>query len=180
MDVSRYLNKVDAKVENDRKKKEDELNAFQKRFDSLALEIYDLSERIRSVLEVGTYCQAKQITIPSRYNEERWTAQKHGYGTGDYGFIADGIAHHVGFFQRGERGKICGLAIVNGGACGPWTFRVNSDDESLFYWVHEDQRNHPGITNCPPVPRSLRDMEYFIKEFPLFEAAFYSWVDSLA
>lgn len=125
--------------------------------------VKELNPKIKEILTVANKCVELGIQFPSA-SETR----QYGYGEEKWSFEADGFYHHVGF-ERTKKGKqITFLKIENGGACGPYDFYVN---ESEMFLLHEstDTDKKPDITN----------MKKFLKEFDLFEAAFYKWIDSL-
>jgi len=133
-----------------------------------------LGDRINALIIVANECIDKKIKFPSAYEVRDYGYNSEGC---DYDFFADGIYHHVGFmyckrgwYKTGESpyNKIAYVGIVNGGACGNWDFCVNKD---------EIISRHQG-TGEAALP-SLRDMKKFLKEFEIFETAFYKWIDSM-
>lgn len=174
MDIAYYMAKVDAKVKNDREREQNSRDALMIQFNSLSADIEKLRQRILDILSVAKYCEKNGINLGDKY-----ASAKHGYGNRDYSFMADGFFHHLGFCRSNGNSKASGLAILNGGACGNWDFHVDCFDSPGFYW--RDHSNHyPGILREPPTKKGLRDMQDFIAEFPVFEKAFYSFVDSLS
>lgn len=173
--------KIQTKAANDRKAEEDKANAAKAEYDRLAGEIKSLSERIGAVLDLADFCLKNGVEIPFC---RPWGKQERYGPNARAGFYADGVTHNVGFDCKWGAGRphpidgeIPRLSIRNGGYNGPYNFYAN---DMGFWWEHEDRmtREREGICR---EPKSWKyDMEKFIKEFPLFEAAFYSWVDSLA
>lgn len=173
MTKEELMAKIQTKAANDRKAEEDKLAAARKEYDTLAAGIGELSDRILDILDVVNACLSNGVKVPSHneYGKDRYGPKARN------GFYADGISHNVGFdwVRYGSDEKILRLSIRNGGYNGPYNFFADGED---FYWKHEDSMRERGICR---EPKSWKyDMEKFIKEFPLFEAAFYSWVDSLA
>lgn len=169
--------KIQTKAANDKKAEEEKRNAAKREYERLAAEIAGLYDRVNDILDVVNACIANGVTVP--FHKEYGGNERYGENAKS-GFFADGIIHNVGFDRRqccGESKKILRLSIENGGANGPYNFFVDGED---FYWRHEDREVRRREEICRE-PKSWKyDMEKFIKEFPLFEAAFYSWVDSLA
>ena len=97
-------------------------------------------------------CKRNNVQIPA--------ANEYGY---DAEFYAEGIYHHVGFEET-----LRYLKIDNGGFCGPIDFYTNGED---IFGQHEETGNI--------VQATAEDMRKFLKEFPVFEAAFYKWIESL-
>lgn len=80
--------------------------------------------------------------------------------------IAEGFYHHVGFIK--ERNKpITEMGIDNGGARGHWDLRVSP--EKGVYEMHDENGRIRSATN--------EMLNRFLKEFPVFEKAFYEWFD---
>ena len=126
--------------------------------------------RVGEVLQVGDYLVSKQVEFPKAYEVAGF-----GYGTGSYDFMADGFYHALGFSCEREAGRKeytgTALAIYAGGACGPWDFFFDGDEAWLRHnRTHEYNLDHVAM---------MTDMERFLSEFPVFESAFYKWVDSL-
>ena len=150
-----------------RKNKEEEANklsAEDAKRNKLILQIKNLHDRINSLLILANECDINGIKIPqdgyyySRYN----SAKEFGY---DAEFIAEGIRHHVGFINGG---KYEWVGIKNGGACGVYDFYTNGSE---VFSIHQS-------TKAKAEPR-ICDMEQFLEEFPVFEKAFYNWIDNL-
>ena len=135
---------------------------------ALRKEVATLTDRIQDIIALANECELNDIKIP-RDIHYRCAAKKYGY---DAEFIAEGINHHTGLYHPwGERqkGKYNYLAIDNGGACGKWDFLTNGDISISVYEDDHSKTDEPRIY----------DMKKFINEFPVFETAFYNWIDSL-
>ena len=115
-----------------------------------------MQERVKNILFLANECKRNEIAIP----EEEY---RYGY---EHGFFASGITHHVGLTANCDR-----ITIRNGGFCGMVDFYINSEDIWALYGEGCDKGKRADI-------RAL-DLEKFISEFPVFEAAFYTWLDSL-
>ena len=145
-----------AKKENERITKETELiNKIEK-----------LTERISTLIVLANKCVEMGIKFPMSSE-----TNKYGYGKGgySYNFFADGIFHHVGFMGIEYKSKeIKYLGIYQGGACGKYDFYTNGKET---FSLHEDTHLRSEA--------KIEHMEWFLKEFPVFEKAFYKWIDSM-
>lgn len=148
------------------------LNAEDAKRKELISQINSLSDRIKAILTLANECVRMNVKIPQRHpmdmNYE--TAKVYGYLAE---FIAEGIYHHTGLIRScscgsGSKEKYEWIGIDNGGACGRFDFHTNGDQ---VFAIHEEERFHAEPRIC--------DMEKFLREFPVFEAAFYNWIDSL-
>lgn len=165
MEIIKNKAKNDAEIEKAKRKKMDE------ELGATYLSIEDLSGRITDIILLANECINNGIEFPSQTN-------KYGYGHGSINFFADGINHHVGFmdskkgwYKKGDipYRKIKFLGIEQGGACGKYDFYTNGVDT---FSKHEDTGDHSEA--------KLEHMKWFLREFPVFESAFYKWIDSLA
>lgn len=138
-------------------------------------QIQELTPRIEAIITIVNKCIEEGVPLPSSS-----VTAKYGYGKGyrSYSFCADGICHHVGFmdckrgwWKEGESRykNVEYLGIDEGGCCGVWDFYTNGTETFL---KHETD----GTIKDP----ELYHMESFLKEFDLFEEAFYKWIDSMA
>lgn len=136
-------------------------------------QIQELKPRIDALLTIVNKCIEEDVHLPV-------VTSTYGYGKGyrSYNFCADGIYHHVGFmdckrgwWKEGESQykSVEYLGIDEGGSCGVWDFYTNGTETFL---KHETD----GTIKDP----ELYHMESFLKEFDLFEEAFYKWIDSMA
>ena len=137
------------------KKKED-----QERTD-LMQKIRDLRPRITDLIEAGQKCQELGIDFPTRKEMSQF-----GY---DSRFEADGVNHDLGFITK--EFKIRYLGIQNGGFNGPWDFYT--DGTEIFSVANKEYLK--GAVEEPQIP----DMKKFLKQFEVFESAFYQWIESL-
>lgn len=159
-------------IENKANKDREEKNrAAQEKKDKtiLAIEqVKELTPRIHALITLANKCITEGIAFPA---PEETT--KYGYGDGyrSYNFLADGINHHVGFMDARYSNvtEIKYLGINNGGYCGVWDFYTNGEKTFL---KHEN--------DCTVKDAELSHINAFLKEFSVFEEAFYKWVDSLA
>ena len=147
-----YVAMIKGKAERDRKVAMTEEERAIEEWNNLYNEVARLKERIREVLELAKECKRNNVQIPA--------ANEYGY---DAEFYAEGIYHHVGFEET-----LRYLKIDNGGFCGPIDFYTNGED---IFGQHEETGNI--------VQATAEDMRKFLKEFPVFEAAFYKWIESL-
>lgn len=127
----------------------------------LTQKIRELRTRITDLIEAGQKCQELGIDFPTK-NE----MLQFGY---DSRFEADGVNHDLGFITK--EFKIRYLGIKNGGFNGPWDFYT--DGTESFSVANKDYLK--GATGDP----QIQDMKKFLKQFEVFESAFYQWIDSL-
>ena len=164
MTIEERMEIIRNKAKKDEKEKMNKIYAEDAKRNELVSKIKDVGDRISSLLVLANECKANGIKIPTdayytmRYN----SAKEFGY---DAEFIAEGIRHHVGFINGG---KYKWVGIENGGICGKYDFYTDGFE---VFSIHED-------TKAKAEPR-ICDMEKFLKEFPIFENAFYNWIDSL-
>lgn len=136
--------------------------------------IKELTPRIKDLITLVNKCIDLGIDLPTPSE-----TTKLGYGNGydGYSFCAEGFYHHVGFMdckkgwwyrEENKYNKVEYLGIYNGGACGVYDFYTNGT--KTFY-----KRERTGEIINP----DLSDVKKFLKEFDLFEAAFYKWIDSM-
>ena len=162
-------------IRNKAKRDEEEyieaISAEERQRNELIAQVNNLNKRIEALITLANECVNNGIGIPERDHDfgSYDTAKKYGY---DAEFIAEGIRHHTGFIRTWpwyKTGNFVWVGIENGGACGCYDFYTNGDE---VFSIHEE--NH-----SKEKPR-IRDMQKFLKEFPVFEKAFYNWIDSLA
>lgn len=164
MTIEERMEIIRNKAKKNKEEEANKLSAEDAKRNKLILQIKNLHDRINSLLILANECDTNGINIPQdgyyyrRYN----SAKEFGY---DAEFIAEGIRHHVGFINGG---KYEWVGIKNGGACGVYDFYTNGSD---VFSIHQS-------TRAKAEPR-IRDMEKFLEEFPVFEKAFYNWIDSL-
>lgn len=155
------------KLEEERKLKEDTQNAFMR--------VQELAPRIQALIALGNKCIETGIGLP-----ESTVTTKFGYGDGydSYNFISDGFYHHVGFMDCkitcgwGRKNykpykEIVYLGIKEGGACGVWDFYTNGTEAFLKHQQTKEVKS-----------AELRYLNSFLRDFFVFEKAFYAWVDS--
>lgn len=162
-----YESVIKKKVERDKLAKMTEEEKAMKEFDDAYYKIAALSDRITDILYLANKCETNGIKIPCENSTYKRAGEEYGYKAE---FIAEAIHHNVGL--AGGNGSYhspykC-VMIRNGGACGDTDLIVTEED--VF------GKCHHGDANTPP---RIEDMKQFLKEFPIFEAAFYKWLDSL-
>jgi len=157
---------IERKANKDREAAEAKKRALENKANEALCEIMALTPRIATLITIANKCIEAGIDFPSSSD-----TAKFGYGKGyhSYNFLADGINHHVGFMRRYTDDKIEYLGIKEGGCCGVWDFYTNGIRSFL---------KHEKLASEKKAEYS--HMKAFIEEFPLFEAAFYRWIDSLA
>lgn len=170
MGIEERMNIIKNKAKKDADAKLTAQNAEREQQNRLMKEIKSLSNRIKDIIALANACNKNGVKIPEY---TIWgccdSGKKYGY---EHEFIAEGIYHHTGLIRTWgcyTNGTYKYIGIENGGACGHYD--LWTDGDNVFY-IHEDNRNDkkwPGI----------RDMEKFLKEFPVFEQAFFNWIDSL-
>lgn len=139
---------------------------------ALKAEIKKMAPRIKATIDVCNMLIDNGFTL-KRYNNSYGKDNR-----SDGGFYAEGFYHRLGFYgERGQLGfmsngtKAARLAILQGGACGPWDFFANVDGTVFEYNSdrHTDPRREP---NSAMLTR-------FIKEFNEFEAEFEQYVNKV-
>lgn len=152
--------RIDAKLaameEEKRQKETEEETKYRQAMDTCQA----LLTRVSALIDTANYLLEHKIVLPDKRQME-----KYGYA---YTAWAEGFYHGVGFmcFNRPQGWPITHVGIINGGACGVWDLYVNGAD---VFARHEKN----GSVKDP----DRRDLEYFAKHFPDFEAAFYGWCD---
>ena len=158
-------NRAQKNIDDEMKRLDDEM----KRLNKLEECISEMTDRIKTIITLANTCLESGIKIPeTKFSQSYDAGKKYGY---PHEFIAEGIRHHTGLIRpnrTSNRYKYIG--IENGGACGRYDFWTDGND---IWAVHECNRNDKQ-------PARERDMEQFIKEFPVFEEAFLNFIDSLA
>lgn len=174
MNLEKRLDMIRKKSEDIKKENEIEIKRIREEQANLLRQIRELQPRIAELIIVANSCIDNGFEFP-----ESTRQYGYGYQTGSsYNFIADGIYHHVGFmdikkgcWRKGELKyrKAEYIGIINGGFCGQWDFYINGNDH--FVQHQETKQLKPISSVCSS---QLND---FIKEFDLFEQAFYKWID---
>ena len=175
MTLEERLAAISNKAEKDKIKEYNEKLNEQNKIENALNKIKELEPRIKDLITIVNKCIDLGINLPSTYE-----TTKLGYGRGcnGYNFIADGIYHHVGFMDcekgywyRGESKykKVEYLGIENGGVFDLYDFYTNG---TKTFCKHE--------RTGEIIEAKLEHMKEFLKEFDLFEAAFYKWIDSMA
>lgn len=166
---------IEGKAKRNQENETKQIDDLQSKTEKALRKVEELAPRIEAVICLANKCIEEGIAFPSS-----WITAEFGYGNGyrSYDFCADGIYHHVGFmdckrgwYKKGENPykKIEYLGIDEGGFCGVWDFYTNGTETFL---KHED--------NGTIKDAELKYLEDFLKEFDVFEEAFYKWIDSLA
>ena len=143
----------DKKISEKKKKDQERTDLMQK--------IRDLRPRITDLIEAGQKCQELGIDFPTRKEMSQF-----GY---DSRFEADSVNHDLGFITKEFKFRY--LGIKNGGFNGPWDFYT--DGTESFSVANEDYLK--GAIDYP----YIGDMKKFLKQFEVFESAFYQWIDSV-
>lgn len=158
-----YIAIIKDKSERDRKAAMTEEEKRIEEWNNLYNEVARLKERIAEVLFLARECVKNNVEIPEDTGSygKREAAKKYGY---DAEFYAEGIRHHVGFHS-----SLKYLEIDNGGVCGDIDFLT---DGELITGQFDDG-------TLDKVQARAEDMVKFLREFPVFEAAFYKWIESL-
>ena len=147
---------------------EEKANAEELKREELKSQIKNLYSRIQSLLICANECVKNGIKIPKSDSTYSRAGEKYGY---DHEFIAEGFYHGTGLVRERDSKTFRYLGINNGGACGPWDFRTDGD---IIINVGGENYNRDQIKE----PQN-KDMEKFLKQFPIFEEAFYKWIDSM-
>lgn len=129
--------------------------------ENLIREIRSMRVRIMGVIETGNALKKNGFLDYDGWKDER--LKKFGY---DGAIVAEGFYHHVGLMTRGGR-AILNVGFRCGGACGAYDFWTDGDS---VLSIHE----RDGYTQKVPIAH----LKQFLREFPLFESAFYAWVDA--
>lgn len=168
------------RLENKVRRDEDEKARREKeaRIEQILLkeQIGLLEGRIKEILALANKCIELGIEIPESepFSHKRYAGKAYGY---DADFVADGIWHHVGFYRTwgcSYKRPYAYLAILNGGACGPWDFVT--DGMQILAVSNRDYYDDDDHETGQP---RTEDMKKFLREFPVFESAFLKWIDSL-
>ena len=166
MTLNDRLAMIDNKIANDKAKQEAKQKAEMSALDVAMEKIKDLNIRIWELLEVVNGLKAKGFKIPGDgwgIDADHKALKKYGY---DYGAMADGIRHGVGFMGLYSKEPIKYVGFYAGGANGPWDFYT---DGAEIFCKHED-------SNVIKIPTSY-DCQKFLDMFNNFEKAFYAWFE---
>ena len=158
-----YAAIIKGKAERDRRAAMTEEERKAEEWNNLYNEIASLKERIEDILSLAKVCYKNGVKIPECKDSPNGydAAKKYGY---DAEFIADGWRHHTGLDKGANY-----FVIKNGGACGDIDFYTNGDViTGIFNDGSKDKTQ-----------ARTEDMKKFLREFPVFEAAFYNWIESL-
>ena len=147
---------------------EQEANAVELKREELKSQIKNLYSRIQSLLICANECVKNGIKIPKSDSTYSRAGEEYGY---DHEFIAEGFYHGTGLIKRNHDNEFNWLGIKNGGANGPWDFITNGIDIKSI----GNADYNKGTQDKP----RISDMEKFLKQFPVFEEAFYNWIDSM-
>lgn len=135
--------------------------------------ILSMKDRIKKLIDIANELGMNELLPDDRYSPYGYAREselkKYGY---QGHIVASGIYHHLGFNIKRINGytyqyEVKSLQIEMGGACGSYDLIV--DGEHVLS-VHEDTKN---IRYDIPIPH----LKQFVKEFPIFESAFYAWFD---
>ena len=165
-----YMSVIHKKAQRDKEAAMSEEEKRMAEWNKAYSKVEKLSDRVADILAIANECKRSGVKIPERtvYDHEYASAKKYGY---DAEFICEGIRHHVGLHDRGGNNKYDCIAILNGGANGDINLKVTDED----IWGVYDEGDMRGQRTQP----RTEDMLKFAREFPVFEAAFYKWLDSL-
>ena len=157
MTVEERMAMIDAKVENEKRKKAKEEEDLANETERLMEQIRELKPRIDDLIKLANYARRNGIEI--NYRDVRNEDYKHGT------FVSNGWSHVVGFLDD------CPIKYVGqmaGGACGKWNFATNGNAIFDFAGRICDERQEPDIQH----------MKHFLERFPVFEEEFYKYIDS--
>lgn len=176
MTLEERLARIDKHVESEERKKQDAENKAVHDRDEKREQIHELRDRIADIIAVAQHLHKCNVPFP-KSSKDYGYGDKDQYDTSPITFIADGINHYLGLDMRrctNDRPYApVRLMIKNGGCCGPWNLCV--DKEGNVYGEYDG--NSSTLTLYE---RATRDMTQFLRQFPVFESAFYKWVDSLS
>ena len=174
--IEERLSMIERKAAFDRDIETEKQNRKQKELEAALAEVKKLELRIKGLLQIANKCIEEGVPFPSATE-----TQKFGYGKGydSYNFIADGINHDVGFMDARtnarsggvvQSGELHYLGINNGGFMGKWDFYTNGEETFV---QHEDTKKRRELNSD-----DIELIKPFLKEFDVFENAFYKWIDS--
>lgn len=138
--------------------------------EKLINEIKKLKPRIQNIIEIGNFCIDNNIDIGQR----TLSSQKYKKNQ----FETDGVGHQLGFYSyginnniwRGEFNHYKYIGYSMGGICGDKDFITNGD------LVANCKHDHPeNIVE----QISIYHCKDFLKDFPIFEKAFYDFINKL-
>ena len=158
MTVEERMAMIDAKVENEKRKKAKEEEDLANETERLMEQIRELKPRIDDLIKLANYARRNGIEI--NYRDVRNEDYKHGT------FVSNGWSHVVGFINENP---IRYVGQVAGGAYGAWDFMT--DGVEIFARGRCEDRYIKGTPN-------VRQLRHFVKRFPVFEEEFYKYIDS--
>lgn len=137
---------------------------------ALKAEIKKMAPRIKATIDV---CN---MLIDNGFTLRRYDSSYGKNNRSNGGFYAEGFHHRLGFFGNNytlgdSKSRAVKLAILQGGACGPWDFFALVD--GTVYEYNSDRHTNP--TREPNSAMLTR----FIKEFNEFEAEFEQYVNKV-
>lgn len=134
----------------------------------LIAQVLDMGERIANIIAIGNALKENGFLYSSTmFNRDDNRLHKYGY---EHAVLADGITHHTGLFGRClqySKKPIEYMGIEMGGYCGTYDFVT---DGTTVKSVHEKTKQ------TQEVP--IKHLRQFLAEFPVYEKAFYAWVDA--
>lgn len=137
---------------------EEKKRAEEQRLHNARDQCIRLQRRCENIIDTANMILYSGLDLPKRA-----VLENYGY---KYDALAEGFYHGVGFMGRGLTKPITHVGVYAGGACGHWDFYI---DGTRFFLMHDQSF----VTKNP----SAAQMERFAEEFPLFESAFYKWIE---
>lgn len=134
----------------------------------LIAKVLDMGKRIESIIAIGNALKENGFLYSSTMlNRDDNRLHPYGY---EHEVLADGFTHHTGLFGRCleySTKSIEYMGIEMGGACGMYDFVT---DGTTVKSVHKKTKQTQEIP--------VRHLQQFLAEFPVYEKAFYAWVDA--
>lgn len=162
--IDNYILRKNTEAEEKKRRMEEEDKAARAK-------VLKLNERVEGLLTVANKLREAGIALP-----ERNTLRQFGY---DYDAVAEGFYHAVGFQHntripkfdsRGKLAELVTIGFYNGGACGPWDFFYRPGAKPDVWLSNEHNRDYK-------LNPSSTEYNKFLRQFPVFEEAFYKWLD---
>ena len=160
------MNRIE-KIKKYREKKDAENLALEKskqaEAEALEARIRGLKPRIEELIATANACRENGIDINKYGKTFNIKDDKYLSGT----FITNAVSHRLGFIDVPYNCKFLWIGIKGGNDYPDFDFRTNGD--KIFNMDNKDIVLEP----------SVDFMKIFIKDFDIFEKAFYEYVDSI-
>ena len=174
--IEQYLDIIEKKGKEIRKKKEQAESAFVWEMDEAFERVKVLFPRVDALLVLANKCIEEGIELPKCDK-----CFLMGYGNGRYGFESDVICSNLGFVPRNARNSnelaYDYIGIRNGGYEDKYDILINGNEvffsekgKEIPFSDYDDKKN---------MQTKIRFLNHFFEKFDSFETAFYKWIKSL-